>query len=110
MRHGRGRVGPGVGVGLVRSHPVQTLLLFFSSFFGFSPWQADEDRSPEGTQEISWNQGSELSDAMSVPQGDVVAYMTRSEDKLILIPGNAVGTATPVGIPVCYWSTKKTEG
>ena len=36
--------------------------------------------------------------------------MTRSEEELIRMPGNAVGTATPRGIPVCYWSTKKTEG
>ena len=28
----------------------------------------------------------------------------------MLIPGNAVGTATPVGIPVRYRSTRKTEG
>ena len=49
-------------------------------------------------------------DATIVPQGDVVVDMTRSEDKLMLIPGNAVGTATPVGIPVCYWRTRKIEG
>ena len=36
--------------------------------------------------------------------------MTRSEDNLILIPGKAVGSATPVGIPVCSWRTRKTEG
>eukprot|EP00670_Eutreptiella_braarudii_P023770 CAMPEP_0174346018 /NCGR_PEP_ID=MMETSP0811_2-20130205/1581_1 /TAXON_ID=73025 ORGANISM="Eutreptiella gymnastica-like, Strain CCMP1594" /NCGR_SAMPLE_ID=MMETSP0811_2 /ASSEMBLY_ACC=CAM_ASM_000667 /LENGTH=30 /DNA_ID= /DNA_START= /DNA_END= /DNA_ORIENTATION= len=30
--------------------------------------------------------------------------MTRSKDKLYLIPGNAMGTATPEGIPVCYRS------
>ena len=28
--------------------------------------------------------------------------ITRNEDKLYLIPGNAVGTATPESIPVCY--------
>ena len=28
--------------------------------------------------------------------------------KLHRIPGNAAGTATPVGIPVCYWSTRQT--
>eukprot|EP00670_Eutreptiella_braarudii_P002389 CAMPEP_0174300488 /NCGR_PEP_ID=MMETSP0809-20121228/58488_1 /TAXON_ID=73025 ORGANISM="Eutreptiella gymnastica-like, Strain CCMP1594" /NCGR_SAMPLE_ID=MMETSP0809 /ASSEMBLY_ACC=CAM_ASM_000658 /LENGTH=33 /DNA_ID= /DNA_START= /DNA_END= /DNA_ORIENTATION= len=33
--------------------------------------------------------------------------MTRSNDKLNLIPGNAVGTATPEGIPVCYQSTRQ---
>ena len=38
-----------------------------------------------------------------------VVDITGSEDKLNLIPGNAVGSATPVGIPVCYWSTRKTE-
>ena len=61
--------------------------------------------SAEGTQEISQNQGSELSNATTVPQSDAVA-----EDKLILMPGNAVGIATPLGIPVCYWSTRNTEG
>ena len=69
---------------------------------GFRPWQAGEAQSPEGTREISRNQGSEVSDATVVSQGDLIADMTRSEDKLILIPGNAVGTATPVGIPACY--------
>eukprot|EP00670_Eutreptiella_braarudii_P021842 CAMPEP_0174345334 /NCGR_PEP_ID=MMETSP0811_2-20130205/775_1 /TAXON_ID=73025 ORGANISM="Eutreptiella gymnastica-like, Strain CCMP1594" /NCGR_SAMPLE_ID=MMETSP0811_2 /ASSEMBLY_ACC=CAM_ASM_000667 /LENGTH=177 /DNA_ID=CAMNT_0015468961 /DNA_START=694 /DNA_END=1225 /DNA_ORIENTATION=- len=34
--------------------------------------------------------------------------MTRGEGELILIPGNVAGTATPVGIPVCYWSTRST--
>ena len=43
----------------------------------------------------------ELSNATNVPQGDAVADITRSEDEPILIPGNAVGTATPKGIPVC---------
>jgi hypothetical protein len=38
----------------------------------------------EGTQEISRNQGSELSNATIVPQGDVAVDMTHSEDKLIL--------------------------
>jgi hypothetical protein len=42
-----------------------------------------------------------------VPQGDVVADITRNDDELNLIPGNAVGTATPEGIPVCYWSKTK---
>ena len=38
-------------------------------------------RSPlESTEEISRNQGSELSNATIVPQGDVVAEMTRGED------------------------------
>jgi hypothetical protein len=80
---------------------------------GFRPWQAGEARSPEGTRKISWDQRSELSNAMIVPQGDVVANMARSEDKLILILGNAVGTAfpaTPIDIPVCYRSTRKTGG
>ena len=35
--------------------------------------------------------------------------MTRREDELYLIPGNAVGTATPEGIPVCYRRTTKTK-
>jgi len=39
-----------------------------------------------------------------VPQGDAVAAKARSGDKLNLIPGDAVRTATPEGIPVCYWS------
>ena len=30
-------------------------------------------------------------------------------DGLILIPETAVGTATPVGIPVCDWSTRKSS-
>ena len=63
-------------------------------------------KSTEGTGEISRNQGSELSDATIAPQGDVVAGMTRSEDKLMLIPGNAVGIATPVGIQM----QRRTEG
>ena len=83
---------------------------FLGGVWGFRPWKAGEARSPEGTREISQNQGSELSDAEIVPQGDVVADMTRSEEKLNLIPGYAVGTATPVGIPVCNCSTRKTEG
>ena len=48
---------------------------------------------------ISRNQGSEPSNAMIIAQSDVVADMTRSNDKLNLIPGNAGGTATPEGIP-----------
>ena len=43
----------------------------------------------------SRNQGSELSSATVVPQDGVVADITRGEDELYLIPGNAVGTATP---------------
>jgi hypothetical protein len=58
-------------------------------------WQSPLTRRHSRT---SRNLGSELSNATIVPQGDVVADMTRSEDKLMLIPGNAVGTATPVGI------------
>jgi hypothetical protein len=57
--------------------------------WGFRPRRAGEARSPEGTREISRNQGSELSNATIVPQGDVVADITRRADKLILIPGNA---------------------
>jgi len=60
-----------------------------------------------------------------VPQGDVVADIARSEDKLILIPGNVVGTRlcgnmplvciTAVGHkgkidkPVCIHSTRERE-
>ena len=40
----------------------------------------------------------------------LVADMTCSEGELNPMPGHAAGTATPVGIPVCYWSTRKTEG
>ena len=59
-----------------------------SSFLGWGglrPWQAGEARSAEGTREISRNQGSELSDATIVPQGD--AGMTRSEGTHIFSPG-----------------------
>jgi hypothetical protein len=56
------------------------------------------------SRKISKNQGSELSSATIVPQDGVVADITRSKDKLYLIPGNAVKTATPEGIPVCYRS------
>ena len=42
-------------------------------------------------------------------QSDVVRGITRSEDELHLMPGNAAGTATPEGIPVCDWSTRNTE-
>ena len=38
-----------------------------------------------------------------------VADIARREDTLNLIR-NAVGTATPVGIPVCCRGTRKTEG
>jgi hypothetical protein len=58
--------------------------------FGFGPWQAGEACLAEGTPEVSWNQGSELSDATLFLQGDVVVDMTHSDDKLILTPGNAV--------------------
>ena len=61
-------------------------------------------------REISRNRGSELSNATIVRQGDAVADITRREDELNLIPGNAVETATPEGIPVCHWSTRKPEG
>ena len=44
-----------------------------------------------------------------ISQDGVIADIRRSEDKLYLIPGNAVGTATPQGIPVCYWSTRQTR-
>ena len=81
------------------------LSIFFGG--GVGPREAGEARLPEGTREIFQNQGSELSDATIVPQGDVVADMARSEDKLNLIPGNAVGATTPVRIPVCYWGTRK---
>ena len=59
---------------------------FFWGGGGLRPWQAGEARSAEGTREISRDQGSELSDATIVPQGDVIADVARSEDKLILIP------------------------
>ena len=36
----------------------------------------------------------------------VDADVTRSEDELNLMPGNAAGTATPVGIPVCNQGMK----
>ena len=52
---------------------------------GIIPWQAGRARSPEGTQEISQNHGSELSNATIVPGGDVVADMIRGEDELNLM-------------------------
>jgi len=78
--------------------------------WGFRPRRAGEARSPDGTRENSQNQGAELSHATIVPHGDAVADITRSEDKLNLMPGNALGTATPEGAPVCCWSTRKTQG
>ena len=69
---------------------------FFVGGGGFRPRQAGEARSPDGTREISRNQGSELPNATTVPQSDVVADMTCSEEKLIPVPGNAVGRPTPV--------------
>ena len=77
---------------------------------GIRPRRAGEARSPDGTRENSQNQGAELSHATIVPHGDAVADITRSEDKLNLMPGNALGTATPEGAPVCCWSTRKTQG
>jgi len=65
--------------------------------FSFGGSDHSEARSPEGTREISWSQGS---GATIVPQGDAVADMTHREDKLILMPGNGAGT--PVGIPACH--------
>ena len=56
---------------------------------------APKARSPEGTQEISRNQGSELPDATIVPQSDAVADMICGEDELILIPGNAGNAISP---------------
>ena len=41
---------------------------------------------------------------------NVAAHITRSEDELNLILGNALGAAKLVGIQVCYRSTRKTEG
>ena len=76
--------------------------------WGSGPWHAGEGRSPEGNRKTSRNQGSELSNATIVLQSDVVADVTCGEDNLI--PGRAAGTATPVGIPVCCWRTRKTEG
>jgi hypothetical protein len=40
-------------------------------------------------------------------QDRVVADLTRSKDKLHLIPTSVGGTATPEGIPVCYCSTRQ---
>jgi hypothetical protein len=88
-------------------------LRFVFSFIRAIQWAALQtpsafphlQRSPEGTREISQIQGSALSHAVS----NVVADITRREDVLNLF-GNAAGTATPVGTPVCYWGTKKTEG
>ena len=54
-------------------------------------WQAGQARSPEGTRENSRNQASELSDAAIVPESDGVADITRGEDALNLIQGDAAG-------------------
>ena len=56
---------------------------------------------------VGHSQRSELAHATIVPQRVVVAD---SEDELSLIRVNAAGTATPVGITACYWSTRKTGG
>eukprot|EP00670_Eutreptiella_braarudii_P027308 CAMPEP_0174379302 /NCGR_PEP_ID=MMETSP0811_2-20130205/122616_1 /TAXON_ID=73025 ORGANISM="Eutreptiella gymnastica-like, Strain CCMP1594" /NCGR_SAMPLE_ID=MMETSP0811_2 /ASSEMBLY_ACC=CAM_ASM_000667 /LENGTH=116 /DNA_ID=CAMNT_0015531795 /DNA_START=1165 /DNA_END=1516 /DNA_ORIENTATION=- len=48
--------------------------------------------------------------ATIVPQSTVAADVTCSEDEPNLMPGNAVGMATPAGVPVGSWSTRKTEG
>ena len=79
-----------------------------TNFFvgGFRPRRTGEARSPEGTPEISRNQRSELSNATIVPQSNAVADITRREDELNLIPGNAAGTATPVGTPTCPWHSQ----
>ena len=82
------------------------LYITMQFFFGFRPWQAGGACAPEGTRD-SLNQGSALSDATIVPQGNVVADMTHSEDKLILIPGNAVGTATAHWHPSVLLEHKK---
>ena len=42
---------------------------------------------------------------MIVPQLSVVADITSRKGELNLKPEDAAGTATPVGIPRCYWST-----
>jgi len=65
----------------------------------------------EGTREISRSQGSELSSATIVPQDGVVADITHSKDLVYLMPGNAVGTATPE--KASQWATgaqNKLEG
>ena len=87
-------------------HPVQIHSVNLFVFLGSGHGELATSRSPEDTQKISRSQGSELSDAPIVPQGDVVVGTTRREDGLHLIPGNARGTATPVGIPVRRWSTR----
>ena len=50
------------------------------------------------------------SDATIVVQDNVTLDMACSEDAPILIPRSAAGSATSVGILVCYWSIRKTEG
>ena len=44
---------------------------------------------------------------LRVPRGDVAADITCSEDKLILIPGNAAATALPVGMAGVLLEHKK---
>ena len=71
---------------------------------------AGEALSPDGTQEKSQSQGSKLPNATMVPQSNVVADIVRHEDELSLMQENAAGTATPVGIAVYYWRTRKAQG
>ena len=68
-------------------------------FYGSRPWQAGEACSPEGTREISRNQGSELSDATIVPQGDVVEDMTCSHTVHHFHSGWRGGDALSPGVP-----------
>ena len=73
--------------------------IFWSSGHGNLAKPAKAARSPEGTREISWNQGSKLSNATIVPHGDVVADLRISYCDTRKCSGNchAHGHQCPTG-------------
>ena len=112
--HSQGKAGEGACLNQIDGKQwtqLSLLILHFNFFLGGEGGSGHgkpaEASSPEGTREISQNQASELSSAAIVPQGDVVADITRSEDKLNLIPGNAAGTATTQRHPSVLLEHKK---
>ena len=80
---------------------------YFSFFLG-GGWSSHV-KLPELAHQKALKKSLGIKDqSCPVLQLSLVVDITRSKDKLYLIPGNAVGTATPEGIPVCYWSTRQT--